>query len=345
MTGLTIEEESSFELNKDLYSEYIKNIIDPAVPKFMSSMRSYVRFHYLFVMLIAIQLVSLVCFITILIKSYLVALSLAMFFLTLFSYFILRFYFQTKKKEQFQTITKHFLTQCQRCIGYENSMPEHYVSLANASMLLVDRLKGAEYTVYRAPRLLASWNSWFEKMSCWWHWGDFHLIKEMLIEASIAEHVKLVRCEPTSLDAHAALANAYVALSGLYMPPNKHSDQDEQWYPSGCFNDEMGQKFRDTSEKAIEEFKILCEYAPNDPWVYTQLAYSYHDLQMPLEEIKAYERVLKLNPGDKETLYKLGILYFQQGMNAAGLEIYEELKRTHYKKAELLMGYYGVGSQ
>jgi len=95
------------------------------------------------------------------------------------------------------------------------------------------------------------------------------------------------------------------------------------------------------AERAIEEFKVLNDYAPNDPWVHAQLAYSYHDLQMPKEEIKEYETILKLNPGDRDTLYKLGLLYFQEGMNAQGLRIYEELKRSHYKKAESLMENYG----
>jgi hypothetical protein len=35
------------------------------------------------------------------------------------------------------------------------------------------------------------------------------------------------------------------------------------------------------------------------------------------------------------------VLYFQQGRNAAGLEVYEELKRSNYKKAESLISFYG----
>ena len=95
------------------------------------------------------------------------------------------------------------------------------------------------------------------------------------------------------------------------------------------------------AERAIEEFKILNDYAPEDPWIHAQLAYSYHDLQMPQEEIREYETVLRLKPDDMDTLFRLGVLYFQQGMNAKGLQAYEELKRFHYKKAEALIGYYG----
>ena len=104
------------------------------------------------------------------------------------------------------------------------------------------------------------------------------------------------------------------------------------------------QKFRSIAERAIEEFKILSDYAPEDPWVHAQLAYSYRDLQMPKEEIREYETILQLCPEDKETLFKLGKLYFEQGQNAKGLQVYETLKRSNYKNAENLIHFYGTRS-
>ncbi len=112
--------------------------------------------------------------------------------------------------------------------------------------------------------------------------------------------------------------------------------------PPKKYSKSFKQKFRLTAEKAIEEFKILSDYAPHDPWVHAQLAYSYRDLQMPKEEIKEYEAILQLCPDDKETLFKLGKLYFEQGQNAKGLKIYETLKFSHYKKAESLIHFYGA---
>lgn len=167
-------------------------------------------------------------------------------------------------------------------------------------------------------------------------------MKELLLSCSIEEHLKAVKCEPTNLDVHASLANAYVMLSALYADPRKFHDYDEEKYiPQERFSDAMEKRFRTIAERAIEEFKILNDYAPDDPWVHVQLAYSYHDLQMPKEEIREYEIVLKLRPDDHETLFKLGMLYFQQGMNAKGLKIYELLKKTSYKKAESLISFYG----
>ena len=43
---------------------------------------------------------------------------------------------------------------------------------------------------------------------------------------------------------------------------------------------------------------------------------------MHKEEITEYETILKLCPEDKQILFRLGILCFQQGENALGLQIY-----------------------
>jgi len=154
--------------------------------------------------------------------------------------------------------------------------------------------------------------------------------------------VKVVKLEPTNLEAHAALANAYVMLSSLYADPRKyHGFDDSKWISPRRYSETMKEQFCTFSKLAIEEFKILNDYAPDDPWVHMQLAYSYHDLQMPEEEMREYEIVLKLSPGDKETLFKLGMLYFNEGKNAKGLQIYEMLKHTHHKKAERLIKFYG----
>ena len=180
-------------------------------------------------------------------------------------------------------------------------------------------------------------------MSSWWHWEDVHAIREVLLQKSVQQHIELVKCEPTGMEAHTALANAYIMLSGLYVDNEKNDEpSDEHWQPLKFRNSDMEKKFRRTAERAIEEFKIIGDYAPNDPWVHSQLAYSYRDLKMPEQEIKAYESLLRIIPEDKDTQYKLGILYFQQGRDAEGLQIYEKIKRTHLKKAESLITYYGA---
>jgi tetratricopeptide (TPR) repeat protein len=226
---------------------------------------------------------------------------------------------------------------------YQEGVPEYHLTLANALSKFSSYMNEMEYAYYRPPEWLEVFTPAMEKFSCWSFWKDVFSMRECLLTRSIEEHIRLVKCEPTNLEVHAALANAYVLLSNLYSDPARSDYCDEErWYPPERFSEEIEWKFRQTAERAIEEFQILNDYAPDDPWVHAQLAYSYHDLNMPEQEIKEYETILRLRSGDKETLFKLGMLYFQQGHNAKGLKVYEELKRSHYKKAESLIKFYGA---
>lgn len=343
MTTSRVEGEGFFQLNNHFYNEQINKIIEPLLPQFCRLMKSYVSFNMFFLTIGFIEFILLVIFFTFLAQSSILAISLAFVFLTFFSYFILRLYFQTKKPEQFKDLKDRYIKACKSLLHYQEGVPEHHVALAKACCKLADSLHGKEYSLYKPPEWLDILTPTLERFSCWWHWQDVHHMKEVLLLASVHEHIKLIKCEPTNLEVHAALANAYVMLSGLYVDPRKIDGVDEErWIPSDKFTGALDQKFRSTAERAIEEFKILKEYAPNDPWVHAQLAYSYHDLQMPEEEIREYEAILKLNPDDRETLFKLGVLYFQQGHNAQGLRIYEDLKKSNFKKAEQLIKYYGA---
>jgi hypothetical protein len=331
------------EIDQLFSHEQFNKVINPVLPQLGKMSKFYVYFNFSFLILIAVEVFLLFSLLTFLVQSFLVAFSLAVIFFTFFTYFTLRLYFQTKKPVQLREIKDEYLNACKILFAYQEGVPEHHVALAKACYKLANLIHGKEYAFYRPPTWLEILAPAFERFSCWWHWEDFHEMREFLLKAAVVEHIKLVKSEPTSLEAHAALANAYVMLSGLYIDPRRTDEYDEdRWVPGMKYSRISEEKFRSTAERAIEEFKILCEYAPDDPWVHSQLAYSYHDLQMPQEEIKEYEILCRLNPQDKDNLFKLGILYFQQGLNAKGLKVYEDLKRSHYKNAESLIKYYGT---
>lgn len=329
--------------DKDRYKEQISAVITPTLERFARIIKRYVAVHMTFLGVAAIELVALVIFFTFLAKSSMLAASLAAVFLTLFSYFMVRLYLNARKPEQLLGLRDRFLATCKEALHYQEGIAEHHLALANAACRMAAALHDREYRCYCPPLWADFLAPSLETYSCWWHWQDHHAMKEAFMLTSIDEHIKLVKCEPTNLEVHAALANAYVMLSSLYANPEKAEGYDEErWIPPPRFSEQMHENFRTTAERAIEEFKILNDYAPNDPWVHAQLAYSYHDLQMPEEEINEYQTILRINPDDKDTTFKLGMLYFQQGRNAEGLRIYEQLKRSNYKKAENLIKFYGA---
>jgi tetratricopeptide (TPR) repeat protein len=328
--------------DKQHYHEQISTLWAPSLRKLNRQIRIYVILNIAFLLIGCVEILLFLSFFAFFSQSAILAFTLAFFFMTLFSYFVLKLYLQAKKPEQLVELCDEYLEKCKEIIQYQEGIPEHHIALGNAAHKFAAALHEKEYTFYPPPQFLKSLAPVLEKFSCFCHWKDLHRMKELLLTTSVEEHLKVVKCEPTDLEVHASLANAYVTLSSLYVDPRKFHDFDEERYvPEERHSPEMEAKFRVTAERAIEEFKILNDYAPDDPWVHVQLAYSYHDLQMPQEEIREYEIVLALRPNDKETLFKLGMLYFQQGMNAKGLRIYEALKETHYKKAESLIKFYG----
>lgn len=344
--GMTeVEDDVFYQIDKDHYLAQIQELIDFFIPQFKRIVSSYIRFNIFYFLLIFCQISALAFFLGSFSRSYMLALSLAGLFLTGFSYFILRLYFQAKKPEQILDLLDRYIEASQSVLSFVEGIPEHHSALAQSCCKLAAGLHGFEYNQFQLPSWLEILSPSLEKLSCWCYWHDVYKTKEVLLLLSVDEHIKMVKYEPTCPDMHTALANSYIMLSGLYADPRKLEGYDEErWMPRERYDPQMQQKFRAAAERAIEEFKILSEYAPNDPWVHAQLAYSYQDLQMPLEEIREYEIILKLRPDDKETLYKLGVLYFSQGFNAKGLRVYDQLKHYNYKKAEHLIQFYGAYS-
>lgn len=340
---MTTASTQPLSFDKQRYLQQVSQLWAPTLRRFNRFITFYTFFNFIFLLIGAGEIALFISFFALLSLSTVLGFTLAIFVLTLFSYFVLRLYFQAKKPDYLRDLCENYLDQCKKILQYKEGIPEHHIALANAAQKFAAILQEKEYSYYPPPFFLKSLIPTMEKFSCFCHWRDVHKMRELLLHRTAEEHIKVVKCEPTHLEVHAALANAYVMLSALYADPRKSEGYDEErWIPPERCSKEMMRYFRATAERAIEEFKILGTYAPDDPWVHLQLAYSYHDLQMPEEEIREYEIVLKLRPEDKDTLFKLGMLYFQQGKNARGLQVYEILKRTNYEKAESLIKFYGA---
>jgi tetratricopeptide (TPR) repeat protein len=345
MTTTRVDNDICFGSDTLFYNDQINKIIDHNLPQFDRIAKSYVFFNITYLTVGLIEGILFVIFFTSLAQTSFLAMGLAAIFLTLFSYFVLRLYIQSNKTEQMQQLLEKFIKSCKILINYNEEIPEHHLILANACAKFATQLGGREYKYYMLPSFLKVLTSTVERWSFWWHWQDVLKMREILFLSAAEEHIKLVKTEPTSLEVHVALANVYVVLTSLYRE-FREADKNAEGHLSLSeqHSKMLEEKYRNMAEKAIEEFKILSDYAPDDPWVHMQLAYSYHDLGMPLEEIKEYEAILQLCPSDNETLFKLGVLYFQQGFNSKGLKIYEALQRRDGQKAIQLIHFYGENS-
>ena len=114
------------------FSQALQNLINPFHKQFRTVIRTYVAFNLGFIVLGFVELTLLIiCFSAIEIGS-LLAVSLGIAFLTIFTYLILRVYLQTKKPEQFASLKEQYLNQAKQLLAYEEGVLEHHMGIASA---------------------------------------------------------------------------------------------------------------------------------------------------------------------------------------------------------------------
>jgi tetratricopeptide (TPR) repeat protein len=340
---LKTDHPSSSHFSKSQFDEQIDRFSNGALEDFKQVTRQYALFHITFFSIAVLELASFDLFFSFLTKTTIFAFSLAGLFLTGFTYFVLLFYFQAKKPDQLLEVKNNFLRASRSALPFETKTREHHLALAAALERLLSSLHRQEYTYYSLPASFKTLSPLMQKFSVWTHWKDLHQMKELLFLMMIKEQIELIKLQPTHLEAHAHLANAYLNLSRLYMDPRKlYPEEEHLWISPEYAAPEMLDKFKRASLRAIEEYKILDSYVPNDPWVHAQLATIYRNLDLFHEEMRAYETILKIAPHDRVALFRLGVLCFKHGLSAQGLRLYEQLKKSSDAKADELIACYDV---
>lgn len=324
------------ENESHLFEKKITSYVSSLLVEFKKITRFYVLFHLFFALLAFAELFSFVVFFSFWIHSAAIAFLIASFLLGGFSYFVLLSYFQTKKPGQLYELCQTFLTGC-----HENLRENEHLSITHAIYRAVQYLDRMEGDYYALPFAWETFNTLLKKFSIYCHWRDVLKMKELLLFEAISEHHQLIKKEPTDLEAHAALAEGYLKLAALYKEPvSKEGELAPPWIPPHYTAEPMQAKLKQACERAIEEFKIIEAYVPQDPWVHAQLASVYHDAGESEKEIAEYETMLRLSPQDRNVMFYLGVLYFQQGRTAQGLQMYEHLTKLRDDNAPALLSYY-----
>lgn len=308
---------------------------------FKSCIRFYGLFHVSFISFLCLQLLAFLLFFSYFSQSLAAACGLALFFLTLFSYFVLLFFFQAKKPEQLLSIRAHFCNTCQSLLPFPEETSESRLVLSGALEEFSLFLSQQELLFYSPSISIKALSPLVQKFNIWLHWKNFHQMKEFLFLQSIEILVSLIKQAPIDIELHAALAEAYVKLCKLYIHPKKTDASNSlPWISPEYLSFSMNQQFLLYSNKAIEEFKILEDLACKNPWVLAQLAEIYRLQEKAEKEIHQCEELLLLTPDNVDLLFQLGVLYFQEGYSAKGLKMYELLQKDPSDKAGKLIQHY-----
>jgi hypothetical protein len=322
--------------------EGVSKQIEQTLGHFQYLTRRYAFFHILFFSFFICELIALLLFLPFLAKSFLLATLVAATFLTAFSYFVLKFYFQTKKPEQFLVLRDTFVQNCQQLFIMSTDVVESRRGFLHAIYQLIHCLEGQEYQLYRIPKSFVALAPLAQKFSVWCHFGDVHLMKELLYTYCLRTQLEWVKSHPTDLDLHRSIASGYIALYKIYQDPARQGKATYSFIAKEYASQEMVLKFQKAAQCALEELKIVIHYISHDTWALAQLAAVYHDLDLKEDERKTYEALIQHSPHEREARLRLGILYFQLGFMAHGLKVYEDLRRMNDPQADELVRHYDI---
>lgn len=330
MTTAQMSQKKVRLFDSPLLQESLEKLNIQALEEFSALTQVTRRFHFAFFGLCAFELLSLLILSSIS-QSLFIAVCLAGLCLTIFSYFLLSFYFDAKKPQQMLVLEQCYLESCKTVLGKERDDPLALAHVLQRLAFSIDLKKWA--CSMQAPGDFLQ--TFLEKCLIWIHWKEVHQMQELLLLDALQHYIEVVKMEPVDLQSHAYLAHAYLHLARIYRPRENWA-----WVPSAYRSKPLLDNFRICTERAIQEFQILDTLAPGESWVHAQLAAIYHELEMPLQEIQHYEYILKLTPQDLELIFRLGVLYFQQGETAKALLHYQRLQEAGDHRAEELISHY-----
>jgi len=305
------------------YNRQVRIFSRKFIHDFKKNSNFFTRFNYLAIGIFAFEFLACIFSIKYFSETSLIAFFLAVFLLTGFAYLILFFYFNTKKPDYFEYLKDRFIRSCRSNLPIAQGQIEHHLSICSAISFLVEDLK-----VLPGMKV-------FKKFSKEIAQEDIFLLKEMLLISSKQELLKQIKNTPVDIELHVALANNYVNLSALY------KDHKQSLSINTKKEKTLDKKYSIAIQRTIEEFQILNDLSPNDPWVHAQLAKSYKELGLLEKEKNEYENILNLRPDDLQVMFQCAVCYFKLGQNAKGLKAYETLKKSHFIRADELLQFYG----
>ena len=139
------ETEALIHSNQEEFFQYLGSLSPLFSQKFLKIARGYLLFHMLFALFFVIEVITFCFFLTSQPKSISLAVCLAALLLTIFAYFVLLYYFQGQKPEQFTKLRDRFLAACEEMLTQvENS--DYYLLLANASHRFSTQLQTKEFS-------------------------------------------------------------------------------------------------------------------------------------------------------------------------------------------------------
>jgi predicted neutral ceramidase superfamily lipid hydrolase len=193
-----IEEE--LHSRQERLEKLLPSLLSTAVSKIDQMAHRLSRFHFIAINCLSLQLLLLLGTLLLLPYSSMLAVELALLFLTSFSYLSLRSYLSAKVPDEIHQLYSHYSSTCRSAITYVEGDPNSHILMNYALSEYASYIHERHYLYFPwISKISTSFLSLAQKLSCLLHWELIHQIQETLLEGAVQECIKLVKLAPTQI--------------------------------------------------------------------------------------------------------------------------------------------------
>jgi tetratricopeptide (TPR) repeat protein len=322
----------SIDLNENLQT----SIPTQFYHSFVRIVGGYNYFHLFSIFFISILIIFTVILSNTDPKSISHGICIAATIVSIFSYLTIKQFLETKKYSQIHQLielTYREANPAERTLSALDQY-EYYKNLAH----LFSYQAKEKFFAKLFPSLT-------HKLQMGSYWKFYVFTLEELGKRRLLCLLSLIEEHPSDLRIHTEYTNNLLEQINLLQIPKSYQ---ELFFPSALkkFNHEdRKRKIKKLYHLAIEELKILNDLAPNDPWTHAKFADCYKGIHDQQNELLFVEKLKSLRPHDKEILYNLAELYFENHQYAKGIHIYDQLKLIDKNLAIKLMHNYRISQE
>lgn len=311
---MLVEESSAFQQTTD-------HIINAIKSRFVAAAQLYNRIFFSFAFLLGLLGVCAL----IASKSALAfgIFSVGMITALLIAYVTMRFCAE-RKEEEGEKLAKELIDECHATFDPFESEEQAHLIAAEAARTLSQELAGIESSLCHP--FFKPLEQAFEKLSVTIHQGGVRALQEAALKQAASEIIEAILHSPMSSEHHKKLAIVYLEVACLY--------------GDGSGNSSSVDAYSKAIRQAISQLGVAKHLGSKDPWLYEQLIECYSALKEREKLLAACLELLEVAPERSDALYYVGRRYFEYGLYAEGLKIYERLLPMDSERARLLLRVY-----
>lgn len=242
----------------------------------------------------------------------------------LIAYIAWRFIIE-KREEECTSILNIFVHECTTTFSAFETTSATYLIQSEAARTLTRDLAHIDSTLISVhnPSLKPA----FCKLSRHLHGSTLFSMRKLLLTHAAQMLINVIMEDPTTSSHHKKLAIVYLEMARLYVQSASVDGNDAVHY-------------RQAVSRAVSALQVAVEFDCQDPWIFEQLIECYGALKERDKQLAICAQLVKLRPHHPDILQMVGKRYFEHGLHAEGLKIYETLKVNHPDRARTLLHTY-----